>query len=157
MCFMMRWCWIWGIWKHALLLFCCAPRPFAFQVRCASSSSTRLCSTSVSMTTDHTRWQIRNSLTLSSSPCPTTVTWVGSALPAEDERAGRSGVTPGLRLHLSMLDKWANTSGGQPLPCWRFFFEMNVGGRMWENVKRGTLWPAIPMIPLFSKSGMALL
>lgn len=28
---------------------------------------------------------------------------------------------------------------------------------MWENVKRGTLWPAIPLIPLFTKSGMARL
>lgn len=83
--------------------------------------------------------------------------YLGRICPPCWGREGRSGVTPGLRLHLSMLDKWANTSGGQPLPCWRFFFEMNVGGKMWENVKRGTLWPAIPMIPLFSKSGMALL
>lgn len=68
-------------------------------------------------------------------------------------REGRWGDTPGLRLHLSMLDKWTNSSGGLSLPCWIFLFEINVGGRMWENVKRGILWPVIPIIPLFTKSG----
>lgn len=72
-------------------------------------------------------------------------------------REGRWGDTPGLRLHLSMLDKWANSSGELSLPCWIFLFEFNVGGRMWENVKRGILWPVIPIIPLFTKSGMTSL
>lgn len=47
--------------------------------------------------------------------------------------------------------------GGLPLPCCIYLFEMNVGGRMWENVKRGTVWPVILMIPLLTKSGMACL
>lgn len=64
------------------LSLCSGPHPFPFQVRCASSSWTRLCSTSASMTTGPTRWPIRNSLMPSSSLCPTTVTWVGSALTA---------------------------------------------------------------------------
>lgn len=64
------------------LSLCFGPHPLPFQVRCASSSWTRLCSTSASMTMGPTRWPIRNSLMPSSSLCPTTVTWVGFALAA---------------------------------------------------------------------------
>lgn len=133
------------------------------------------------MTTDPTRWQIRNSLMPGSSLCPTTVTWVGSALPAhccpctgEKERAG-GGRHWGLRLdptaanNSSKLPVTGHSLCGvfldEPICVWLIatslwlhlifwtLSHVNMGGRMVRNVQ-SSLWP--DMEPLGCQFSLSL-
>lgn len=129
MCFLMSLCWILGNLKVCapVILLCPSPVCIPGEMRVQLLNQTLL---DLGLYDDGP-YEVADQKQLNAQLIPVPYhSYLGRTCPpcwlSPVHRRGREGRwggggTPGLRLHLRMLDKWASTNGGVLHPCWFFF------------------------------------